>query len=85
MEEVEEAKRSPPYKFSPLTSTKLEIIPQYVLVRHGQKIWRHNLAFQNDSILRRPRGAKFTDIIKIATMFIKKSFKDSKKIKIIRN
>ena len=78
-------KKVPPYKFSPLTSTKPEIIPQYVLVRHGQNIWRHNLAFQNDSILIRPRGANFTGINKTATMFIKKSFKDSKKVKIIRN
>ena len=78
-------KKVPPLQVSLLKSTKLEIIPQYVLVRHGQNIWRHNLAFQNDSILISPRGANFTDIIKTATMFIKKSLKDSKKVKIIRN
>ena len=35
--------------------------------------------FQNTFILRRPRVANIADIIKIATMFIKTSFKDSKK------
>ena len=32
-------------------------------------------------ILRRPRAAIFADIIKIAVMFIKIIFKDSKKVK----
>ena len=35
--------------------------------------------------LRKPRVANITDIIKIATMFIKTTFKDSKKVKIIRD
>ena len=37
--------------------------------------------FQNMFILRRPRVANFADIIKIATMFIKTTFKDPKKLK----
>ena len=36
---------------------------------------------QNAFILRRPKVANFADIIKISTMFNKKTFKDSKKIK----
>ena len=36
-------------------------------------------------ILRRSRVANFAEIIKIATMFIKTTFRDSNKIKIIRN
>ena len=45
---------------------------------------RHNLSFKN-IILRRPRVVSFADIIKIATMFIKKTFKDSNEVKRIRN
>ena len=41
--------------------------------------------FQNTFILRRLRVANFPDIIKISTMFIKKTFKDSNKVKRIRN
>ena len=37
--------------------------------------------FQNNFILRKPRVANFADIIKIAIMFTKKAFKDSKKVK----
>ena len=40
---------------------------------------------QNIFILIRPRVAIFADIIKIVTMFIKKIFRDSKKVKRIRN
>ena len=43
------------------------------------------LLFQNAFILRKPRVAIFADIIKIVTMFIKKMFEDSKKVKRIRN
>ena len=35
--------------------------------------------------MRRRRVANFVDIIKIATMFIKPTMKDSKKVKRIRN
>ena len=40
--------------------------------------------YENAFILRRPAVANFADIIKIPTI-IKKSFKDSKKVKRIRN
>ena len=46
--------------------------------RHGQELWRHNLYFKMPFYLRRPRVANFTDIIKIATMFITETFKVSK-------
>ena len=35
--------------------------------------------------IRRPRIANFVDSIKIVTTFIKTTFNDSKKVKIIRN
>ena len=41
--------------------------------------------FKNTVILRRPGVAIFADIIKIITRFIKKIFKDSRKVKRIRN
>ena len=37
--------------------------------------------FQNTVILRKLRVANFAGIIKFATMFIEKTFKDSKKLK----
>ena len=36
-------------------------------------------------VLRRPDGAIFADTIKIVTTFIKKTFKDSRKVRRIRN
>ena len=44
------------------------------------KLWRPNLHFQNIFILRTPRVVTFAGIIKIATMFIKTTFKDSSKV-----
>ena len=41
--------------------------------------------FQNTFILRRPIVANFPDLDKIATMFIKTIFKESKKVKRIRS
>ena len=41
--------------------------------------------FQNTFILRRPRVTIFSEIIKIVTRFIKTFFKESKKVKRIRN
>ena len=41
--------------------------------------------FQNAFVLRRPRVANFSEIIKIATTFIKTTFKQSQKDKRIRN
>ena len=40
---------------------------------------------QNIIILRRPRVANFADTIKIATVFMKTTLKDSNKVKITRN
>ena len=37
--------------------------------------------FQNTFILKRPRVDNFTDIIKVATIFIKTTFRDSNKVK----
>ena len=45
-----------------------------LLRRHRQKLRRRNLFFKIPFILRRPRVAILTDIIKIVTMFIKKIF-----------
>ena len=41
--------------------------------------------FQNAFILRKPRGANLADIMIIVTMFITKTFKDSKKVERITN
>ena len=41
--------------------------------------------FQNIFLLRRPGVAIFADIIKIVTMFIKTTLKDSIKVRRIRN
>ena len=41
--------------------------------------------FQNTFTLRKPRVADIVGIIKVATMFIKTTFKDPKKVKKIRN
>ena len=41
--------------------------------------------FRNTFILRRSRVANFADMIKIASMFIKTTFKDLKKIKELEN
>ena len=43
------------------------------------------LLFQNTFISRRFRVANFADIIKIVTMFIKTTFKESNKVKRIRH
>ena len=44
------------------------------------KIYDAIFFISNIVILRRYREANFADILKIATMFIKTSFKDSKKL-----
>ena len=41
--------------------------------------------FKNGSILRKPRVTNFADIIKIANLYIIKTFKESKKVKRVRN
>ena len=51
---------------------------------HGQNHGITTLC-QNTFILRRPRVASYTDIINIAIIFVKKIFKDSKKVERMRN
>ena len=41
--------------------------------------------FKNTLILRRPRVTNFADVIRITIIFIKATFKDSNKVKGIRN
>ena len=59
----------------------------YNIIKSRDKIWlvtsltqimTSKPLSQNTFISRKPRGAIFRDIIKIATMFIKEIFKDSK-------
>ena len=52
---------------------------------HQWKLWYHDLYFKNTFILRKSKVVNFAEIIKIATMFIKKTFKDSKEVKRISN
>ena len=56
-----------------------------LLVALWTKIVTSQSLYQNALILRRPAVANFADIIKIPTMFIKKTFKRLKKVKRIRN
>ena len=41
--------------------------------------------FQDTVVLKTPGAANFADVIKIATIFIKKAFKDPQKIERTRN
>ena len=43
------------------------------------------ILLQKTFSLRKPKVAIFADVIKTANIFIKKTFKDSKKVKKIRN
>ena len=52
-----------------------------LLVASWTEIMTSQLLYQNALILRRPAVANFADIIKIPAMFIKKIFKDWKKLK----
>ena len=51
------------------------------LVMSGTGIVTSKHLFPNIFVLRKLRVVNFTDIIKIPTMFIKVSFKDSKNVK----
>ena len=55
-----------------------------LLVTSGAKLMTLQPLSQNIFILKRLRAASFADIIKIATIFIKSTFKDSRKIKRIK-
>ena len=56
-----------------------------MLVASLAKIMTSWSLFQQTIVLRRPRVAIFVDIIKIIVRFIKQIFKDSRKVKRIRN
>ena len=49
------------------------------------EVMTSQLLFQNTFLLRRPGVANFADIIKVSTIFIKPTFKDSLKVKGIGN
>ena len=63
----------------------LSHVIKFCFWRHEQKLWTSKPFFRNPSILRKRRVANFADIIKIAAMFMKVTFKDWKKVKWIRN
>ena len=56
-----------------------------MLVTSSAKIMTSWPLFQQTIVLRRPGVAIFVDIIKIIIRFIKQIFKDSRKVRIIRN
>ena len=67
------------------TSTiKFESHDKISLVTSWTEVMMSQHLFQNTYVLR-TRVANFVDIIKIITVFIKTIFKDSKKVKRIRN
>ena len=49
------------------------------------EVMKSKRSFQNTFILKRSRVVIFVDVIKTATVFIKKFFQDSRKVKRIRN
>ena len=71
-----------------MTTSKIqfESREKILLVMSWTEIMMSKPLFQNIFILRKPsRVAIFADIIKIVNMFIKKIFKDSKKVERFRN
>ena len=65
-----------------ITSTrKFKSRDKIMLVRSRTEITTSKPLFQKTFILRWPRVANFADIIKIETMLIKTTFKDSNKLK----
>ena len=68
------------------TSTvSFESRDKILLVTSWIEIMTSQLLFQNTLILRRPRVVNFTDVIKIKIKFMKTTYKDSKKVKRIKN
>ena len=61
------------------------IYDNILLVTSWREIMTSQPFLKNMYILRKARIAVFADIIKILSMFIKKIFKDSKKVKGISN
>ena len=75
----------PNFDHMTISRMQFESRGKIMLVTSWTEIMTSQPLFQNVFILRRPRVANFDDIIKIATMFVKKTFKDSKKVRGIRN
>ena len=69
--------------FSHMTKSTISIesLDKTLLLTSCVEIMTSKHLYQNTYILTRPRVANFADIIKIATMFIKITFKDFKKLK----
>ena len=66
--------------FGHMTTSTIQHDKMFLVTSLGEII----TSFQNTFILRRSGVANFADIIKVATMFIKTTLKDSKKSKGIR-
>ena len=67
------------------STIQFQLCYKILLVTSSTEIVTSKPLFQNTFILKRPGEAVFADIIKIITRFIKKVFKDSRKIKRIKN
>ena len=62
----------------------LSLVIKFFWWRHVRQTMTSQLLYENVFILRRPTEANFADIMKIPTI-IKKTFKDLKKFKRIKN
>ena len=62
-----------------MLALQFESLDKILFVTPSTRIVTSGSLFQNSFILRRPRVANFTSIINIATIFIKTTFKNSKK------
>ena len=73
--------------FGHMTTSKksFESIHKILLAMPWIEIMTSQPLFQNTFISRKPRVANFSDIIKLASLFINTTCKDSKKVKRIRN
>ena len=67
------------------STIKFESREKILLVTSSTWIMTSYILFKNTVILRRPWVAIFANIIKILTRFVKEIFKDSRKVKRIRN
>ena len=71
----------PNYGHMTTSTIQFELCDKFLLVTSWTETMISKPLFQNTFILRSPRVANFADITRIATMFIKTTFKDSKKLK----
>ena len=67
------------------STIKFESREKILLATSSTLIMTSYILFKNTVILRRPWVAIFANIIKILTRFVKEIFKDSRKVKRIRN